>query len=91
MSKYFYEKKENILTYGHPLIAIDPDGRITDLDLGLLEDGQIQQLKQLVDKCHAVGKKVAIQIAHAGRKSQDATNMHHKRWMQSKYTLLMAT
>ncbi|MET1995676.1 NADH:flavin oxidoreductase/NADH oxidase [Enterococcus faecium] len=57
------------------MTAIDPDGRITDLDLGLWEDGQIQQLKQLVDQCHAVGTKVAIQIAHAGRKAQDATNM----------------
>lgn len=51
---------------------VDPDGRITDNDLGLWEDGQVEGIKKIVDSCHKVGAKVAIQIAHAGRKAQDA-------------------
>ncbi len=51
---------------------VDPDGRITDYDLGLWSDEQIPQLKCIVDACHQYGAKVGIQIAHAGRKAQDA-------------------
>lgn len=51
---------------------IEPDGRTTDLDLGLWEDGQIAGIKRIVDACHQYGAKVAIQIAHAGRKAEDA-------------------
>ncbi len=51
---------------------IEPDGRITDQDLGLWEDGQMEGIKRIVDGCHSYGARVAIQIAHAGRKAQDA-------------------
>ncbi len=51
---------------------IEPDGRITDNDLGLWEDSQIAGIKRIVDACHEKGAKVAIQIAHAGRKATDA-------------------
>ncbi|RFU60796.1 NADH:flavin oxidoreductase/NADH oxidase [Peribacillus glennii] len=51
---------------------VDPDGRITDYDLGLWSDEQIPQLKRIVDACHQYGAKVGIQIAHAGRKAEDA-------------------
>jgi len=51
---------------------IEPDGRISDYDLGLWSDEQIQPLKRIVDACHAYGAKVGIQIAHAGRKAEDA-------------------
>ncbi|MCO7127226.1 NADH:flavin oxidoreductase/NADH oxidase [Sporolactobacillus shoreicorticis] len=51
---------------------IEPDGRITDNDLGLWSDEQIPALARIVDACHKYGAKVAIQIAHAGRKAQDA-------------------
>lgn len=48
--------------------AVVPNGRITDKDLGLWEDGQIHGLKQIVDACHEQGSKMAIQLGHAGRK-----------------------
>ncbi|MBE6054631.1 MAG: NADH:flavin oxidoreductase/NADH oxidase [Clostridium sartagoforme] len=51
---------------------VEPDGRISDYDLGLWCDEQIEPLKNIVDECHKYGSKVAIQIAHAGRKAEDA-------------------
>ncbi|WP_309090795.1 NADH:flavin oxidoreductase/NADH oxidase [Domibacillus sp.] len=51
---------------------VEPDGRITDFDLGLWSDGQIPALKRIIDAVHQHGAKVAIQIAHAGRKAEDA-------------------
>lgn len=51
---------------------VEPDGRISDYDLGLWCDEQIEPLKKIVDECHKYGAKVAIQIAHAGRKAEDA-------------------
>lgn len=51
---------------------IEPDGRISNNCLGLWEDGQIDGLAKIVAACHAAGAKVAIQIAHAGRKATDA-------------------
>ncbi|MEN2466449.1 NADH:flavin oxidoreductase/NADH oxidase [Ornithinibacillus sp. FSL M8-0202] len=51
---------------------VEPDGRITDYDLGLWSDEQIPAIKRIVDACHQHGAKVAIQIAHAGRKAEDA-------------------
>ena len=54
------------------MTADEPDGRISDYDLGLWCDEQIEPLKRIVDECHKYGAKVAIQIAHAGRKAEDA-------------------
>ncbi|MCM3039710.1 NADH:flavin oxidoreductase/NADH oxidase [Paenibacillus motobuensis] len=51
---------------------VEPDGRTTDLDLGLWSDDQIAPLKRIIDACHQYGAKVGIQIAHAGRKAEDA-------------------
>lgn len=51
---------------------VEPDGRITDNDLGLWSDEQIPPLARIVEACHAHGAKVGIQIAHAGRKAEDA-------------------
>jgi NADPH2 dehydrogenase len=50
--------------------GIEPRGRITDRDLGLWEDDQIFGHKALVDSCKAYGSKMALQLAHAGRKSE---------------------
>lgn len=49
--------------------AVDPDGRLTDKDLGIWDDSHIEGLKKIVDECHKYGAKVAIQLNHAGRKS----------------------
>ncbi|WP_018661881.1 NADH:flavin oxidoreductase/NADH oxidase [Heyndrickxia acidiproducens] len=51
---------------------VEPDGRITDNDLGLWSDEQIPALARIINACHQYGAKVAIQIGHAGRKAQDA-------------------
>ncbi|WP_219837386.1 NADH:flavin oxidoreductase/NADH oxidase [Paenibacillus sp. R14(2021)] len=51
---------------------IDPDGRITDFDLGLWSDEQIPAFAKIIDGVHAHNGKIGIQIAHAGRKAEDA-------------------
>ncbi len=53
--------------------AVNPEGRITDYDLGLWDDSHISGLKKIVDSCHAYGAKIAVQINHAGRKSTAST------------------
>ena len=49
--------------------AVTPQGRITPEDVGLWEDGQIEPLKRIVEFAHSQGQKIAIQLAHAGRKA----------------------
>ncbi|MCP1148708.1 MULTISPECIES: NADH:flavin oxidoreductase/NADH oxidase [Bacillus] len=51
---------------------VEPDGRISDYDLGLWSEEQVPALKRIVDGIHQYGAKAAIQIAHAGRKAEDA-------------------
>lgn len=45
-----------------------PNGRITSNDLGIWSDDHIPGLKSLVNKAKVYGSKMAIQLAHAGRK-----------------------
>ncbi len=52
---------------------VEPDGRITDYDLGLWSDDHIPAFARIVDAIHAYGAKVGVQLGHAGRKAQDAT------------------
>lgn len=49
--------------------AVEPRGRISDNDLGLWDDAQIEGHQKLTTLCHSLGAKMAIQLAHAGRKS----------------------
>ncbi|WP_226037970.1 NADH:flavin oxidoreductase/NADH oxidase [Aquibacillus saliphilus] len=51
---------------------VEPDGRISDFDLGIWSDDHIPAFKKIIDSCHSYGAKVGIQIAHAGRKAEDA-------------------
>lgn len=51
---------------------VEPDGRITNRDLGLWSDEHIEAFRKIINQCHHYGSKVAIQIAHAGRKAEDA-------------------
>ncbi|MFC4597741.1 NADH:flavin oxidoreductase/NADH oxidase [Cohnella hongkongensis] len=51
---------------------VEPDGRITDRDLGLWSDEQIPAFERIVKEVHKYGTKIGIQIAHAGRKAEDA-------------------
>ena len=48
--------------------AVSREGRITATDLGIWNDDFIEPFKRIVDDCHKYGAKVALQIAHAGRK-----------------------
>ncbi|KAI0096231.1 hypothetical protein GGR51DRAFT_553640 [Nemania sp. FL0031] len=48
--------------------GVQPRGRITPEDLGLWEDGQVAPLKRITEFAHSQGQKIAIQLAHAGRK-----------------------
>lgn len=49
--------------------AVLPEGRITPEDCGLWKDSQIEPLKKIVEFAHSQNQKIAIQLAHAGRKA----------------------
>lgn len=55
--------------------GIEPRGRISNRDLGIWDDGHIAGLKRIVDNVHAQGSKIAVQLAHAGRKSEVPNNI----------------
>ncbi|MDF2606314.1 MAG: NADH:flavin oxidoreductase/NADH oxidase [Bacillales bacterium] len=50
--------------------GVTPNGRITNKDLGIWSDEHIHGLKRIVDEVHKHGSKIAIQLGHAGRKSE---------------------
>lgn len=52
--------------------AVQPCGRITNYDLGLWNDSQAEKFTELVSSLHYLGSKVGVQLAHAGRKAEDA-------------------
>ena len=49
--------------------SVTSEGRITPEDSGIWKDSQIEPLKKIVEFAHSQGQKIAIQIAHAGRKA----------------------
>ncbi|WP_289141636.1 NADH:flavin oxidoreductase/NADH oxidase [uncultured Brevibacillus sp.] len=51
---------------------VEPDGRISNGDLGLWSDEQIPAYARIISEVHKYGAKIGIQIAHAGRKAEDA-------------------
>jgi len=56
--------------------AVLPEGRITENDLGIWQESQLQPLSLLVDKVHQYGSKIGIQLAHAGRKSTTSKEIY---------------
>ncbi len=56
--------------------GVTPQGRISNECLGLYDDDQIAGMQQVVDNVHYAGSKVALQLNHAGRKSQTDTFPH---------------
>lgn len=50
--------------------AVEPRGRITNRDLGLWNDEQQEAHAELVKECAKYGAAMAVQLAHAGRKSE---------------------
>ncbi|SEO33541.1 2,4-dienoyl-CoA reductase [Amphibacillus marinus] len=55
------------------MTGVEPDGRITNQDLGLWNDSQIPSYKKIIEEVHKFDCKIGIQIAHAGRKAEDAS------------------
>ena len=51
---------------------VEPDGRITDFDLGLWSDDQIPAFARIISEVKRYGAKIGVQIAHTGRKAKDA-------------------
>jgi NADPH2 dehydrogenase len=52
--------------------AVESRGRISDRDLGIWEDAQIDGLKRIVSEVKKHGAVIGIQLAHAGRKCEAA-------------------
>ncbi|MCK9372822.1 MAG: NADH:flavin oxidoreductase/NADH oxidase [Sulfuricurvum sp.] len=50
--------------------AIESRGRISENDLGIWEDAHIPTHRTLTSICHDNGAKIALQLAHAGRKCE---------------------
>lgn len=50
--------------------GVVPEGRISDQDLGIWSDDFIPGLRSVTDIVHHYGGKIAIQLNHAGRKSE---------------------
>ncbi|WP_424237209.1 NADPH dehydrogenase NamA [Bhargavaea ginsengi] len=50
--------------------AVQPEGRISNEDLGIWEDGHVEGLKHLTSLIRQHGAAAGIQLAHAGRKSE---------------------
>jgi 2,4-dienoyl-CoA reductase-like NADH-dependent reductase (Old Yellow Enzyme family) len=55
--------------------GVVPEGRITPWCTGIWNDEQATAWKKIVDICHSHGSKVAMQLAHAGRKASV-----HREW-----------
>ena len=55
--------------------GVAPEGRITPWCTGIWNDEQAAAWKTIVDICHSHGSKVAMQLAHAGRKGSV-----HREW-----------
>ena len=49
--------------------AVSPEGRITPEDLGIWSDDHIPAFAEVATFVHSQGQKIAIQLAHAGRKA----------------------
>lgn len=50
--------------------AVESRGRISDRDLGIWEDSQVEGLRNIVSRCKENGAVMGIQLAHAGRKCE---------------------
>lgn len=55
--------------------AVSPEGRIEPKDLGIWNEEQKNSFKALVGECRQHGAKMALQLAHAGRKGFDDSNI----------------
>jgi 2,4-dienoyl-CoA reductase-like NADH-dependent reductase (Old Yellow Enzyme family) len=56
--------------------AVEARGRISENDLGLWNDAQVEPLARIVQLVHAEGAAIGVQLAHAGRKAWSAHKAH---------------
>jgi 2,4-dienoyl-CoA reductase-like NADH-dependent reductase (Old Yellow Enzyme family) len=56
--------------------AVEPRGRISQHDLGLWDDAQIEPLARMARLVQAEGAAIGVQLAHAGRKAWSADRGH---------------
>ena len=56
--------------------AVEPRGRISQNDLGLWDDAQIEPLARMARLVQAEGAAIGVQLAHAGRKAWSANKGH---------------
>lgn len=49
--------------------AVSPEGRISPEDVGLWKDSQVEPMAKIVEFARGQNQKIAIQLAHAGRKA----------------------
>ncbi|KAH7871254.1 FMN-linked oxidoreductase [Lentinula edodes] len=57
--------------------AVLPEGRITPEDNGIWDDAHIKGFREIVDFAHSQNQKIAIQLAHAGRKASTVAPFLH--------------
>lgn len=58
--------------------GVSAEGRITPQDSGLYLESHIEPLKRIVTFAHSQNQKIAIQLAHAGRKASSTAP-----WLQN--------
>jgi 2,4-dienoyl-CoA reductase-like NADH-dependent reductase (Old Yellow Enzyme family) len=46
---------------------VSPEGQAAPAQLGIYTDGHVPSLKEMVDKVHDAGGKIALQVSHGGR------------------------
>lgn len=68
---------------GAPMIvteatAVTNTGRISPWDAGLWEDQHVRGWERVVDQVHRVGSRIAVQLAHAGRKGSAYAPFHER-------------
>lgn len=56
--------------------AVEPRGRISQHDLGLWNDAQVEPLARIARLVQAEGAAIGVQLAHAGRKAWSADKGH---------------
>ena len=62
--------------------AILPEGRISPQDTGIWSDAHIKPFAEIVEFVHSQNQKIAIQLAHAGRKASTPAP-----WLKTKHAV----
>ena len=57
--------KVGLIITGHAYVS--PEGQAAPAQLGIYTDGHVPSLKEMVDKVHDAGGKIAVQVSHGGR------------------------